>query len=120
MKDKVNKIVKAYQDDNEVLEFLDETLNAFAEYVRVVNEMENCISILRFRLEPEQYRQTLENLDRNRRITHNSVIAGVKMINRMCKAKELPLFFEGDITDRIEVAEFAMKFVAIVFKERKK
>ncbi len=50
---------------------------------------------------------------------HNSVIVSTKVINRLCESYDLPLFFEGNIEDRVEVAEFIRCVVVNVFENRK-
>lgn len=118
LKEKIEGLVNAYKEDKEVLDVIYDTMNCFTDYVKIVNEMENTITILRHRYEPADYRERIELIDRNRRIIHNSVIAGVKMLNRMATAKNLPLFFEGDITDRIAVGDFAGIVSNTIFEER--
>lgn len=118
IKERISKLANAHKDDKEVLDVIYDTINGFTDYVKAVNEMETTITILRFRLEPEDFRERVELLDRNRRIIHNSVIAGVKMLNRMSKMAGLPLFFEGDVTDRIAVGDFAGLVSKTIFEER--
>lgn len=120
IKEKVEALVKAYSDDKEVLALIEDGLNSFSEYVKVVNNLENAIAVGRFKLSPEDFREKVENLDRNRRIVHNGVIASTKFLNNFCLLKKLPLFFEGDVADRLEVAEFAMLVAKEIFDERKK
>lgn len=118
--EKIQKLVEANKENKPALDLIHEVLVSFGSYIKSVNDMENCIKVLRFRLEPEEYRERLEYLDRNRSIIHNGVIDGVNVINRLCKRNEMPPFFSGNITDRVQVAEFAKAVVDEVWKNRKK
>ena len=51
--------------------------------------------------------------------TINAAIASTKTINRLCEFNELPLFFQRNIEDRVEVAEFIRDVVVNVFENRK-
>lgn len=120
IKEIIRNLATAYKDDSEILSLIEDTLESFSEYVKIVNSLENTISIMRFKLEPHEYRERVEFLDRNRRICHNSVIAGVKILNRLSLQKDLPLFFTGNVEDRYEVGSFAGLIVHEIFKNRSK
>ncbi len=60
-----------------------------------------------------------KEMDKNRTIIHNSAISSTKVINRLCEAKELPLFFKGNIEDRVEIAEFIKGVVVNIFENSK-
>lgn len=42
------------------------------------------------------------------------------MLNRFCNKTEINLIYEGDIENRVEVADFAMNFIHLIFDERKR
>lgn len=75
--------------------------------------------ILKIRLEAEEYKNIIEEMDEKRTRIHNAAIASTKTINRLCEFNELPLFFQGNIEDRVEVAEFIRDVVVNVFENRK-
>lgn len=114
------KLIEAYKDDKDILDTINDTLDSYGEYIKVINDMENSIAVARFTLEPDEYRRRIESLDRRRRIEHNCIISGTKLLNRLAKEVDLELFFEGDVTNRLEVAEFAMMMVRETFDNRKK
>lgn len=116
----VNALTTAFKEDKDLLELLNETLNGCSEYVHAVNSMENCQRVLKFRLEPEDYKERLKALDQNRRILHNATISGIKAINRLCKTSNLPPLYEGDESDRYAIADFALTVTNVVFVNRMK
>ena len=58
-------------------------------------------------------------MDEKRTRIHNAAIASTKIINRLCESNRIPLFFEANIEDRVEVAEFIRDVVVNVFENRK-
>ena len=58
-------------------------------------------------------------LDKQRNDTHNILISNVKIINRLCKKNNLPLIYDGNEEERIEVADFAQKVVDELFSTRR-
>ena len=118
-KEKIENLTKVFEKDELVLEMIHEVVDLSNDYVNKVVNMENSISILKFRLEPYDYRKRIEELDRNRRLTHNSLIISVKALNRVCLSEGLEPVFDGDIEDRYGVATWAGKLVNEIFEDRK-
>ncbi len=113
------KLSKLYSDDPEVLEIVEETIESYGDYLNYVYKMESLRVILKIKLEPADYRKRIEEMDANRTNIHNAAISSTKILNRLCEAKDLPLFFAGNITDRVEVAEFIKDVVLDIFENRK-
>lgn len=122
IKEKIEKITNFYREDKEIIDFVNNTLNNMSYYVHSVVEMENLINIQKFRLSPEEFREQLESYDRRRKTSHDAVIIGVKFLNRIYKMipNTEELFFEGNVEDRYEVANFAKRIVDEIFENRKK
>ena len=120
IKEKINKFVAAYCSeygvDKDDLVFLESKFDAFRTYVNVVTSMEYKIPIMRFRLEGEEYREAVAELDRHRRICHEDVIGTCSYLNRVSGMLGLEPFYEGDINDRYQVAEFAGEFVEELYQ----
>ena len=117
--DLLTNLAKLYADDVDILEIIEDTINVFGEYVAYVYKMESLRSILKIRLEAAEYKNIIEEMDKKRTRIHNSAIASTKVINRLCESNELSLFFEGNIDDRVEVAEFIRDVIVGVFENRK-
>ena len=84
-----------------------------------VYKMESLRPILKIKLGIDEYKNEVEEVDEKRTRIHNAAIAATKVINRLCESNDLSLFFEGNIDDRVEVAEFIKNVVKNVFENRK-
>jgi len=105
---------------NEDIEFVEKYARKCGEYVEKVNAMETAINIGRYRMEPEEYREYVMELDRIRKIAHDALIADTKMLNRICEIYNYPPIYTGSLDDRNEIAEFAKKIVDEFFEGRQK
>ena len=117
--DFLTNLAKIYADDVEVLEIIEDTVNVYGDYVAYVHNMESLKPILKIKLGKHEYKNAVEEMDEKRTRIHNAAIASTKTINRLCEFNELPLFFQGNIEDRVEVAEFIKNVVTNVFENRK-
>lgn len=108
---------KLNKEDKEIVE---DIINDLSTYIKRVSDMENAINVARFRLQGQEYRDYISNLDTQRRAAHNNAIVGVKMLNRLCKMNDVPEIYTGKIDDRNEVAEFCMAVVKELFDERER
>ena len=120
IKEKTNKLVMAYVKDEDVIEMIFDILESMNSYVKTVNSMENTINVLKFRLEADEFKIRVQELDMQRRIIHNSVISGVKLLNKISKTVGLEEFYNGDVLDRYAVADFAGLVSSETFELRKK
>lgn len=68
--------------------------------------------------EPEEYREHLVNLDKSRKIAHDSLIVSTRLLNKLCRLYDIEPIYKGS-DSRIEVAEFAKQVVDEFFAERK-
>lgn len=105
-----------YIDDD--LKSVLRAMNSFSSYVLSVYNMETNIPIIRFRYEGEELREKIQNLDENRRLTHESAIANVSLLNNICRLYNVDEIFTGDKTDRYQVADFCEEVVSEFFKDR--
>ena len=117
--DFLTNLAKIYADDVEVIEIIEDTINVYGDYVAYVHKMESLKPILKIKLGKDEYKNSVEEMDEKRTRIHNAAIASTKTINRLCEFNELPLFFQGNIEDRVEVAEFIKNVVTNVFENRK-
>ena len=117
--DLLTNLAKIYADDVDVLEIIEDTIDVYGNYVAYVYKMESLRPILKIRLEAEEYKNIIEEMDEKRTRIHNAAIAATKVINRLCESNDLSLFFEGNIDDRVAVAEFMRDVVTNVFENRK-
>ena len=117
--DFLTNLTKIYADDVEILEIIEDTIDVYGEYVAYVYKMESLRPILKIKLGKDEYKNSVEEMDEKRTRIHNAAIASTKIINRLCESNRIPLFFEANIEDRVEVAEFIRDVVVNVFENRK-
>ena len=117
--DFLTNLTKIYADDVEILEIIEDTIDVYGEYVAYVYKMELLRPILKIKLGKDEYKNAVEEMDEKRTRIHNAAIASTKIINRLCESNRIPLFFEANIEDRVEVAEFIRDVVVNVFENRK-
>ena len=117
--DFLTNLAKIYADDVEVIEIIEDTINGYGDYVAYVHKMESLKPILKIKLGKDEYKNAVGEMDKRRTRIHNAAIASTKTINRLCEFNELPLFFQRNIEDRVEVAEFIRDVVVNVFENRK-
>jgi hypothetical protein len=104
------------QEDSRLIE---DIIADCGRYIERVNAMEGAITAARFRMEPEDYRAYIVELDRQRKIQHDSLIVSVRVLNRLCNLYNVPRIYQGDVQSRIEIAEFARNVVNELFDTRK-
>lgn len=119
-KEKFLAMVNANKDNDFVLKMIVNYMNALGDYVASVYRMEMQMPILRFRLDGEEFRDAVMDLDRARRIAHESAIAACGILNRICEKSGVENLFDGNVEDRNEVADFCMSAVDTIFKDRAK
>lgn len=99
-------------------------MTSFSDYVTSIYNMEVLIPIQRHRLEGEDLREYISNLDKRRKSCHNAAIASINMINRLAKAVGAePLYEGGEIdaknpTDRRIAANFCAKMVMAIIHDQ--
>ena len=72
----------------------------------------------RFRLEGDEFRDRVMDLDRRRKTAHDAMLGRVASLNRICSMVGCPAFFEGDVEDRHAVADYAITVVRSLFASR--
>lgn len=121
LRDRITLLVSNLNDigESELSADVEEIINSCGQYIEKVNAMESALVSARFRLEGNDYRDYMVDLDKSRRLAHNSLIVSVKLLNRYCKLANIDPLYEGDLESRIEIAEFAKEIVDEMFESRK-
>ncbi len=102
----------------DAIAYIEDIIKTCGEYVERVTTMEAALTVARYRMEGEEYREYVSNLDRSRRIAHDAIVANTAILCRYCRLANVPLIYTGDLKSRYEVAEFAFMVTAEFFKER--
>lgn len=119
----IQKLIEQNSDDKEMLDIIFNALSDFEEYHRRIYEMETKLKVYHSKsMEPEDYRDMRETLDRSRSSQHNIVIMDVGMLNRFATNSNLPLVYEGVVSEekpyRRELANAVLEYVEDIIKNR--
>lgn len=120
MKKEFLQLIEAYKEDEDFLDAILENMSRIVRYVDAVTAMEYQIPIIYARYEGEEVRDKIQNLDSRRRTAHEAAIVAVAQLTRWAKVKEVSPMFDGDVTNRYEIADFCMDLVKEFFKEGQK
>lgn len=76
------KIKEAFVGEEEeeqelYVDYIQGVLKNCSEYATLVAQQEQRIQVARFRMEPNDYREFVQNIDYNRRLAHNCLMKGV-------------------------------------------
>lgn len=116
-REKINEFIKVISktEDPKCLNMMEELIESASHYVRRVNVLEIGIMVGKYNKEDDEYKKYIEKLDKQKSNAHNDLILNVKTINNICRNNNLPLIYEGDEENRIELAEFAQKVIDELF-----
>ena len=106
-------------EDSYCLDIMEDLINTASDYVKRVNILEIGLMVGKYNKEGNEYRDYISQLDKQRSATHNVLISNVKIINKLCSKNNLPLIFDGNEDERVEVAEFAQKLANELFSTRR-
>lgn len=107
------------EKDQDVLEYIEDTIKVCCDYVKAVDMMETQIITARMRMEQDRYQQFIVNIDQHRRALHNDAISSVQFLNRVAKNNNIGVIFKGSNEDRYQVADFCLEVVQTIFRNRK-
>jgi len=112
------ELIEANKDDNDMLDIIADMMNSFSNYVASVYKMETLIPIIRFKYEGDDQQDRIMKLDTARKFAHENAINACNILNRMVKAAgiEEP-FYDGNIKDRYEVADFCIEVTKEFFND---
>ena len=119
-REKINEFINSVSKSNDIdaLDLINDVIDSATEYIKRVNNLEAARMTAKITSEPAEYREIIQKLDRLRSSAHNSLIANVKALNRLCRAMGIILIYEGDEEKRIEIAEFARELTDEIFDSR--
>lgn len=120
----LNKLINFYQDDEDALRMIEESLTKFEDYHAAIYEMETKMLFYSYGMvKDDNYQQTVAELDRLRTTHHNAVLVHVNILNRMAKQSDLPPFYDGVVSEekpyRREVANAVLEFVEKIIENRR-
>lgn len=96
----LHRLIAAYKNDPETLDFIKSCFDSFEQYHRAVLE-EQLFPVIYggASTDGEEYRQRRTALDRSRTLLHNSVITNVSILNRMAAQAGTPPVYDGVVSE---------------------
>lgn len=119
----INRLIQIYSDDSMIMDTIKNTIMEFEEYHYAIYKMEHFMKFRDKDMEPSEYRDKVTELDNNRTRKHNSILTGMKIINRLAEQNDLAPVYEGVVSEerpyRREVANSVLDYVEDVIKNRR-
>ena len=121
--DTISKIVERYEKDEDVLELMGQILESFQSYHAAIYKLEVQMKLFSHGgKDRDEYRSSIEELDKTRTINHNAVIANVTILNRIASRYDLPPFYNGVISEekpyRRDIADAVLEYVETIIRNR--
>jgi hypothetical protein len=120
-REKINEFIKNISDsrDSECLELIEDLISSAAEYVKRVSILELGIMVGKHNKDGEEYREYIQNLDKQRSNAHNALINNLKIVNRLYRNNNMLPIYKGDEDNRVEIANFAQEIIEELFSTRR-
>lgn len=113
LKEKMMKLVKAVGKDDVYI--IDLALKDMTDYINSVISYVFGSEAAKEYLEGEHLREELKSLDVKRKLKHDSAIASIAMLNRLCDILKIEHVTNVDLSDRYAVADYIGQFVCEVY-----
>lgn len=103
-------------DKDRAFRFMEQRLRAFPDYMDVVVRQQTLMPIWRAKYDGPEFREKCQDIDTERRRTHDDAIASVNALNRLSTKLDLPPFSRVDTNDRYAVAEMIQDYMSETYK----
>lgn len=119
----INRLMQIYSDDAMVIDTIKNTVMDFEEYHYAIYKMEHFIRFKDSDMDSTEYKNTMEELDGNRTRKHNTILTGIKIMNRLAEKNNLNPVYDGTVSEerpyRREVANAVLEYVEQIIKDRR-
>ena len=110
IKPKLTKLISAISmqnvDTSLEVNALAELICSAVNYTQSVVELEAALLTSKYQIEGNEYRENIQRLDQDRTKAHNSLIANLRMVNRLAERYKIEQVYTGS-DERIEIGDFA-------------
>lgn len=119
----IMKLLSAFSGDHEMIEMIENALLVFENYHKAIFDLEIRRKLYACgAMDAGEYREQIPKLDKTRTITHNAVLAQVRLLNRMAASQNLPPVYDGPVSEekpvRREVADAVLDYVRQIILDR--
>ncbi len=91
VKSTLSELLEAVKNDEDMFDLVQRCSLNCSEYILSVDQMAHAIEVARFRLDGEEYRETVTRLDRARRCAHDALMSSVNVVIRLGKMFNIPV-----------------------------
>lgn len=111
--EKLNEMLNKFDELD--LEALQMMLKNCTDYLDKVVKFVTSPALIGAKMDGEEKRKAIEQLDVDRHNTHEALISSVKMVNRICQLYGMDPIYDGDMANRYDIAMFAEKLVSEIY-----
>ena len=116
-------LIQSFENDADMLSLIDDCVTSFENYHNAVYKMETYKRLHGTNIKNgEIYRDTISQLDRDRTISHNALIANVNILNRLAEMQQLPPLYDGIVSEerphRRVIANAIFEYIEKVINQR--
>ena len=124
-KESIQALINKNKDDIELLNLIKDCLSYFDGYHSRIYEMETWLSLYGYHnISKADYQDKSAALDKSRSVAHNAVISSIGILNRLCGQSNIPLVYEGIVSEerphRVEIADAVLAYVEEIVTQRRK
>ena len=106
-------------DRDDAFNTIGDALDSLQEYQDTVIRMTAMQPIIRARYKGQELRDRVSDMDGRRRIAHESAIAKLTMLSRICDAYGTERIADIDTSNRYQVADFVGQYCAEIYEAGK-
>lgn len=123
-RDALNQLIALSKNDIDVLDVVWDAIDAFGQYYAAVLADQTFPMIYGGNaLDGEEFRNRRMELDKQRTTCHNSLIAHVRILNRLAEQYGIPAIYDGVVSEerpyRRQVADAVFEYTEWIVNNRK-
>ena len=120
----LEKLIQTCRDDKESLDIIFDILKGFEEYHAKIIELEIRLKLYStIILTTDEYQFIVTELDKRRAMSHDSILIGVNVLNRMAEKQDIEQIYSGTVSKerpyRREVANSVLNYLQTIIENRR-
>ena len=120
----LGKLIQNNKDNKEMLDMIFGALKGFEEYHNKIVEMELKLQLYSSgTLDREDYQNMVMELDKRRTMSHDSVLTGINVLNRIAEKQGIEPIYSGTVSKerpyRREVANAVLDYIQTIIENRR-
>ena len=102
-------------EDLDCVEVVEDLISSAGEYIKKVNEFEGSLIVAKYYKNGEAYSDYISDLNKEKILAHNELIANIKITNRLCRKYNIAPVYLGDEEDRESTGDFGLTLCKEIF-----